>query len=133
MIALAAALQDAAPIVARVAGGVSLAAEFERYADEATESPRAALIDLTHGTLRRYGRVQAIVRLLSRREGADPVLQALLWCSIYAKFEVTTFQTVNEATLLVENHDVGLHNFGIDAQYIRLVRSPLACLPMPYR
>jgi len=84
VIALAAALQDAAPIVARVAGGVSLAAEFERYADEATESPRAALIDLTHGTLRRYGRVQAIVRLLSRREGADPVLQALLWCSIYA-------------------------------------------------
>ncbi|HEX6529861.1 MAG TPA: 16S rRNA (cytosine(967)-C(5))-methyltransferase RsmB, partial [Burkholderiales bacterium] len=84
MIALAAALQDAAPIVARVAAGVSLAAEFERYADEATESPRAALIDLTHGTLRRYGRVQAIVRLLSRREGADPVLQALLWCSLYA-------------------------------------------------
>ena len=84
MIALAAALQDAAPIVARVAAGVSLAAEFERYADEATESPRAALIDLTHGTLRRYGRVQALVRLLSRREGADPVLHALLWCSLYA-------------------------------------------------
>ena len=84
MIALAAALQDAARIVARVATGVSLAAEFERYADDAAGSPRAALIDLTHGTLRRYGRVQALVRLLSRREGADPVLHALLWCSLYA-------------------------------------------------
>jgi 16S rRNA (cytosine967-C5)-methyltransferase len=82
--ALAAALRDAAPIVARVAAGVSLAAQFERYAEGETETPRAALIDLTHGTLRRYGRVQAIVRLLSRRETADPVLHALLWCSLYA-------------------------------------------------
>lgn len=84
MKALAAALRDAAPIVARVAAGVSLAAQFERYAEGETETPRAALIDLTHGTLRRYGRVQAIVRLLSRRETADPVLHALLWCSLYA-------------------------------------------------
>jgi 16S rRNA (cytosine967-C5)-methyltransferase len=84
MKALAAALQDAAAIVARVAAGVSLAAEFERYAEQEAETPRAALIDLTHGTLRRYGRVQAIVRLLSRRESADPVLDALLWCSLYA-------------------------------------------------
>jgi 16S rRNA (cytosine967-C5)-methyltransferase len=82
--ALAAALRDAAPIVARVAAGVSLAAQFERYAEGETETPRAALIDLTHGTLRRYGRVQAIVRLLSRRETTDPVLHALLWCSLYA-------------------------------------------------
>jgi len=82
--ALAAALRDAAPMVERVAAGVSLAAQFERLAEEGVETPRAALIDLTHGTLRRYGRVQAIVRLLSRREGADPVLQALLWCSLYA-------------------------------------------------
>ena len=71
-------------MVARVAAGASLAAEFERYDEERTETPRAALIDLTHGTLRRYGRVQAIVRLLSRREGDDLVLQALLWCSVYA-------------------------------------------------
>jgi 16S rRNA (cytosine967-C5)-methyltransferase len=82
--ALAAALRDAAPIVARVAAGVSLAAQFERYAEGETETPRAALIDITHGTLRRYGRVQAIVRLLSRRETTDPVLHALLWCSLYA-------------------------------------------------
>ena len=84
MSALAAALRDAAPMVARVAAGVSLAAEFERLAEEGVETPRAALIDLTHGTLRRYGRVQAIVRQLSRRERGDALVEALLWCSLYA-------------------------------------------------
>jgi len=81
---LATALRDAAMIVARVAAGASLATEFERFADEGVETPRAALIDLTHGTLRRYGRVQALVRQLSRRERGDPIAEALLWCSLYA-------------------------------------------------
>lgn len=45
---------------------------------------RAALIDLTHGTLRRYGRAQAIVRELSHRGKSDPVLEPLLWCALYA-------------------------------------------------
>lgn len=84
MSALAAALRDAAPMVERVAAGVSLAAEFERLAEEGVETPRAALIDLTHGTLRRYGRVQAVVRQLSRRERGDSLVEALLWCSLYA-------------------------------------------------
>ena len=84
MIALSTALRDAAVIVARVASGTSLAAEFERFAEEGSETPRAALIDLTHGTLRRYGRVQAIVRQLSRRERGDALTEALLWCSLYA-------------------------------------------------
>lgn len=84
MIALAAALRDAVQIVARVAAGTSLAGEFERLAEEGAETPRAALIDLTHGTLRRYGRVQAIVRELSRRGRPDALLEALLWCSLYA-------------------------------------------------
>jgi 16S rRNA (cytosine967-C5)-methyltransferase len=82
--ALAAALRDAAPMVERVAAGVSLAAEFERLAEEGVETPRAALIDLTHGTLRRYGRMQAVVRQLSRRERGDSLVEALLWCSLYA-------------------------------------------------
>jgi 16S rRNA (cytosine967-C5)-methyltransferase len=82
--ALAAALRHAAPMVERVAAGVSLAAEFERLAEEGVETPRAALIDLTHGTLRRYGRVQAVVRQLSRRERGDSLVEALLWCSLYA-------------------------------------------------
>jgi 16S rRNA (cytosine967-C5)-methyltransferase len=84
MSALAAALRDAAPMVERVAAGASLAAEFERVAEEGLETPRAALIDLTHGTLRRYGRVQAIVRQLSRRERGDPLVESLLWCALYA-------------------------------------------------
>jgi len=84
VIGLALALREAAQIVARVAAGTSLAAEFERRAEENDDTPRAALIDLTHGTLRRYGRVQAIVRQLSRREHGDAVVEALLWCALYA-------------------------------------------------
>jgi 16S rRNA (cytosine967-C5)-methyltransferase len=77
-------LRDAAPMVERVAAGASLAAEFDRIAEEGLDTPRAALIDLTHGTLRRYGRVQAIVRQLSRRKRGDALAEALLWCSLYA-------------------------------------------------
>jgi 16S rRNA (cytosine967-C5)-methyltransferase len=82
--ALAAALRDAAPMVERVAAGASLSAEFDRVAEEGPDTPRGALIDLTHGTLRRYGRVQAIVRQLSRRDRGDSLVEALLWCSLYA-------------------------------------------------
>jgi 16S rRNA (cytosine967-C5)-methyltransferase len=81
---LAGALRDAAQMVSKVAAGASLAGEFERVAEEGSETPRAALLDLTHGTLRRYGRVQKIVEALSRRESSDALLQALLWCSLYA-------------------------------------------------
>lgn len=82
--ALAPALRDAARMVARVAAGRSLADELGRSAEEGVETPRAALVDLTHGTLRRYGRVQAIVAALSRRGAPDPAIQALLWCALYA-------------------------------------------------
>jgi 16S rRNA (cytosine967-C5)-methyltransferase len=71
---LATELADAARMVARVAAGGSLA----------TLAARGALIDLTHGTLRRYGRVQAIVRELSRRGPPEPLVEALLWCALYA-------------------------------------------------
>jgi 16S rRNA (cytosine967-C5)-methyltransferase len=82
--ALAPALRDAARMVARVAAGRSLADEFIRVAEEGMGTPRAVLLDLTHGTLRRYGRVQAIVAELSRRGQPDPLVRALLWCSLYA-------------------------------------------------
>jgi 16S rRNA (cytosine967-C5)-methyltransferase len=81
---LAASLAKAGRIVARVAAGRSLSAELERAAEEESSAPRSALIDLTHGTLRRYGRVQAIVRLLSRRGAPDALLESLLWCALYA-------------------------------------------------
>ena len=77
---LAEELAEAARIVARVAGGASLADEWSRIAGES----RAALIDLTHGTLRRYGRVQAIVGALARRGRPEPLVEALLWCALYA-------------------------------------------------
>ncbi len=82
--ALAGALSDAARMVARVAAGASLAGQLERAAEEGSTPPRAALLDLTHGTLRRYGRVQKIVAELSRRGTPDPQVEALLWCSLYA-------------------------------------------------
>ena len=82
--ALAPALAESAKIVARVAQGRSLTAEFERLANGSAETPRSALMDLSFGTLRRYGRVQAIVRELSRHVSDDAVLDALLWCSIQA-------------------------------------------------
>jgi thiamine monophosphate kinase len=71
---LAEELAQAARIVARVAAGASLAGEWGRISGDS----RAALIDLTHGTLRRYGRVQAIVALLARRGRPDPLVEALL-------------------------------------------------------
>jgi len=79
---LAQSLREAAAVVSRVAQGRSLS---ELLAQASTSgSARGALIDLTHGTLRSYGRVQFIVQALSRRPGTDPLLEALLWCSIYA-------------------------------------------------
>jgi 16S rRNA (cytosine967-C5)-methyltransferase len=80
---LAAQLAEAARLVARVAAGASLTEAFSRLSAEARES-RAALIDLTHGTLRRYGRVQAIVAALARRGRPDAMVEALLWCALYA-------------------------------------------------
>ena len=81
---LATELAQAARVVAEVARGKSLTDEFERLGAQTTSGSRAALIDLTHGTLRRYGRVQAIVQALSRRGPPDALVQALLWCALYA-------------------------------------------------
>ncbi len=79
---LAAALGKSAKIVAAVAAGRSASDERAEAPDEA--GLRAAVLDLTQGTLRRYGRVQAIVALLSSRGAALQPLQALLWCALYA-------------------------------------------------
>jgi 16S rRNA (cytosine967-C5)-methyltransferase len=79
--ALAPALADAARVVSKVAAGRSLAEELEVTSLTTT---RAALLDLTHGTLRRFGRVQAIVRELSHRGKTDALVEPLLWCALYA-------------------------------------------------
>lgn len=89
MAPLAEALAAAAQLTARVAAGRSLQGEPERGARKdsraAQHDSRAALRDLCYGTLRRYGRSQAIIAALSRRRGAaDPLVEALLWCALYA-------------------------------------------------
>jgi len=78
---LAPALAEAARAVAGVAAGRSLADAMQRRAEGAAGG---ALTDLCYGTLRRYGRVQALVRALSHKGAADPRLAALLWCALYA-------------------------------------------------
>jgi 16S rRNA (cytosine967-C5)-methyltransferase len=78
---LAPALAEAARVISRVVAGRSLAEELD---GARRSSGRAALLDLTHGTLRRYGRVQAIVRELSHRAKADALVEPLLWCALYA-------------------------------------------------
>jgi 16S rRNA (cytosine967-C5)-methyltransferase len=81
---LAESLAAAAAIVARVASGRSLSAEMERASAEASEV-RPAITDFCYGTLRRYGRAQALVReLSSRAQVTDPLVEALLWCAFYA-------------------------------------------------
>jgi 16S rRNA (cytosine967-C5)-methyltransferase len=82
---LADALAAAAALLARVAAGRSLSAELQRSAEQVSSAPRAALTDLCYGTLRRYGRSQALVAALSRTSAAtDPQVEALLWCAFHA-------------------------------------------------
>ncbi|HLE67883.1 MAG TPA: 16S rRNA (cytosine(967)-C(5))-methyltransferase RsmB [Burkholderiales bacterium] len=84
MHSLAEALRAAAAAVAEVAAGRSLAGTLERAFEERDRGARGALTDLCYGTLRCYGRVQATVRALSRRDAPDARVEALLWCALYA-------------------------------------------------
>lgn len=81
---LAAALRTASSLVARVAAGRSLASEFERDGDTPPEAGRGAVLDLCHGALRRYGRMQAIVTALSQHRTPPLDIEALIWCALYA-------------------------------------------------
>lgn len=101
---LAAVLRDAAALVARVAAGRSLSNELDRRTAGSGAMLRSALLDLCHGTLRRYGRLQAIVSLLSRRGRPDPQVEALIWCSIYAleSGRYTDYTVVDQAVSACE-------------------------------
>ncbi len=82
---LSRSLQQSARLIEKVASGRSLADVFPKGGkQEDGRSNRPALLDLTHGTLRRYGRLQAVVRELSHRGSSDALVQALLWCALYA-------------------------------------------------
>jgi 16S rRNA (cytosine967-C5)-methyltransferase len=122
--ALALSLATAARLVASVAQGKSLAAELERSARNAGEVQRAALLDLSHGTLRRYGRVQAIVRLLSRRGPSEPLVEALLWCALYALesgrySEYTVVDQAVRACALVERWNAKGYVNGLLRSFLR--------------
>ena len=113
---LADSLRAAAIQVAQVASGRSLSTILERGANEHTGPARGALIDLCFGTLRRYGRVQAIVKMLSERATTNPQVEALLWCALYAlesgryaEYTVVD-QAVRACTALGENRAAGYVN-----------------------
>ncbi|MGH8746584.1 MAG: 16S rRNA (cytosine(967)-C(5))-methyltransferase RsmB [Burkholderiales bacterium] len=105
---LAGSMAQAARVIAAIAAGRSLSTELERSAVEGDAS-RASLLDLTHGTLRRYGRVHALSRILCKRGGTDPLVEALLWCAFYALdsaryAEYTIVDQAVRACALLERH-----------------------------
>ncbi|MFM9979577.1 MAG: 16S rRNA (cytosine(967)-C(5))-methyltransferase RsmB [Burkholderiales bacterium] len=79
---LSAVFAGASRIVARVAAGDSLAANPSW---SGAEGPmRGALMDMVFGTLRRYGRGDALVDQLAHRGTPDSQVRALLLCALYA-------------------------------------------------
>ncbi|MBS0335796.1 MAG: 16S rRNA (cytosine(967)-C(5))-methyltransferase RsmB [Proteobacteria bacterium] len=79
---LSAVFAAASRIVARVAAGESLAANPAAFG---TDGPmRGATMDMVFGTLRRYGRGDALVDALANRGTPDPQIRALLLCALYA-------------------------------------------------
>jgi 16S rRNA (cytosine967-C5)-methyltransferase len=120
-VGLAQELRDAARLVARVAGGGSLA-------ERGGATARGALLDLTHGTLRRYGRGPALVKALSRRAAPDPLVQALLWCSFYALdsgryAEYTVVDQAVRACALLERVSAKGYVNGLLRSYLRQRRA----------
>ena len=112
---LAPALAEAAKVVSSVAAGRSL--------DEAIlPGPgREAITDFTFGTLRCYGRVQALERALSHRGRAAPRVRALLWCALvalergrYAEYTLVD-QAVQACGLLDQGHARGYLNGALRA------------------
>lgn len=80
--ALSAVFAGASRIVARVAAGESLAARPGAFG---TDGPmRGATQDMVFGTLRRYGRGDALLNALAHRGIPDPSVRALLLCALYA-------------------------------------------------
>ena len=111
-------------MVARVAAGKSLAELLQQIDEHGGETPRSALIDLTHGTLRRYGRVQAIVRALSRRGRPDGQVEALLWCALYALesgryADYTVVDQAVRACVLLEKWSAKSYVNGLLRSYLR--------------
>jgi len=56
-----------------------------RGAGAGTAPAQGAVLDLTLGTLRDYGRVHALVGALARGARPQPEVEALLWCALHAQ------------------------------------------------
>ena len=97
---------------------------MQRRAERPDDSLRAAQADLSYGTLRAYGRVQAIVAALSRKGAPEPRVEALLWCALtaldsgrYAPYTVVD-QAVRAAALIEQWPARGYVN-GLLRSYLR--------------
>lgn len=115
---LAPTLAEAARAVARVAAGRSLDDVLARG------GAQGALLDVCYSTLRAFGRVHALVRLLSSKGAAAPEIEALLWCALtaldrgrYAQYTVVD-QAVRACALLEQWPARGYVN-GVLRSYLR--------------
>jgi len=79
---LAAVFVAACRVVARVLAGSSLASQPASAGLEG--SLRGATMDMVYGTLRRFGRGDAILARLAHKGVPDPQIRALLLCALYA-------------------------------------------------
>ncbi len=78
---LSAVFARASRIIARVTSGESLAAHPGAFGEGAV---RAATMDLVYGTLRRYGRGDALLGVLAHKGVPDPDTRGLLLCALTA-------------------------------------------------
>ena len=79
---LSAVFAGASKLVSRVTGGESLAALPAAFGGDGPM--RGATMDMVYGTLRRYGRGDALLDALAHRGVPDPQIRALLLCALYA-------------------------------------------------
>jgi 16S rRNA (cytosine967-C5)-methyltransferase len=79
---LSAVFAGASRIVARVAAGESIAANPASFGEDGPM--RGAMMDMVFGTLRRFGRGDALVDALAHRGTPDLQVRALLLCALHA-------------------------------------------------
>lgn len=117
---LAFALWHAAPIVARVMEGQSLA---EGALEQVSSDIRPAVQDIVYGTLRRYGEGDALLAPLLKNQ-PYPIIRALLLCALHRLATWTDAphtvvnQAVEAAGQLEEGRYKGLVN-GVLRNYLR--------------
>ncbi len=98
--------------MAGVASGASLAALPVGFGE--TGPMRGAVMDMVYGTLRRFGRGDALVDMLAHRGTPDPAIRALLLCALNAmeSGNYAEHVTVDQAvSACVELHKPAAKNF----------------------